>query len=157
MLYITSFLSAPPRRLIGRTSLASLLLMTLSLLWSASSQADDANLFRPLPADTASLDQFKWKSRPLVIFAPSQSDPHYIQQINILEKVKAELKERDIVVLSDTSPSSNGELRSQLNPKGFEVVLVGKDGGMKLRQQKPISSEVLLSTIDNMPMRKAKL
>ena len=75
----------------------------------------------------------------------------------MLEKHKSELTEREIIVLSDTSPNENGTLRKQLNPKGFEVVLVGKDGGMKLRETTPLSTEVLLSTIDRMPMRQARL
>jgi len=34
-------------------------------------------------------------------------------------------------------------------------VLVGKDGGMKLRETRPVSAEALLLLIDRMPMRQA--
>lgn len=160
MLHIQSFL---PSRAHGthkvglsRALRSCLLTAALSLI-SAASQAADGNLFRSLTPETTDLNHYQWRYRPLVIFAPSKSDADYVQQMSILEKSKAELADRDIIVLSDTSPALKGHLRSQLNPKGFEVVLVGKDGGMKLRQQKPLSSEALLSTVDSMPMRKAHL
>ena len=128
--------------------------MLLSLLFS-SAQAANNTLFRSVAPETANLDQYRWQSRPVVIFAPSAQDPAYVEQMAMLQKSQAELAERDIVVLSDTSPTANGKLRSQLQPKGFELVLVGKDGGMKLRETTPLSTEVLLSTIDKMPMRQA--
>ena len=41
-----------------------------------------------------------------------------------------------------------GALRAHLKPQGFEVLLIGKDGGVKLRQERPIASETLFATID---------
>lgn len=128
----------------------------LSFLLCNAALAADNSLFRPLAPDTADLNQYRWHNRPVVIFAPSAKDADYIQQIAILNHNQAELAERDIIVLSDTSPAAHGQLRSQLKPQGFAVVLVGKDGGMKLRDTTPLSAEVLLSTIDRMPMRKAE-
>ncbi|EIC84159.1 DUF4174 domain-containing protein [Serratia sp. M24T3] len=161
MLHINSFLSAPHglfRNGNSSVSLTSgLLMLASSLLTCSTSQAADNPIFRSLTPETANLDRYQWHYRPVLIFAPSKTDANYVQQMAILEKSKVELVERDIIVLSDTSPASKGYLRSQLNPHGFEVMLVGKDGGVKLRQQKPLSSEMLLSTIDKMPMRKANL
>jgi len=128
--------------------------LVLGLLFSPA-HAADTTLFRTVTPETANLDGYRWQHRPVVIFAPSAQDPAYLEQMAMLQKSQAELAERDIVVLSDTSPAANGKLRSQLQPQGFELVLVGKDGGMKLRETTPLSSEVLLSTIDKMPMRKA--
>jgi len=134
------------------------LLLTFCLMLAASTaQATQTPLFQSLSPKAADLDQYRWHNRPLVIFAPSKTDPAYVEQMAMLEKHKSELAEREIIVLSDTSPNENGTLRKQLNPKGFEVVLVGKDGGMKLRETTPLSTEVLLSTIDRMPMRQARL
>jgi len=75
----------------------------------------------------------------------------------MLKKSHVDLVERKIIVLSDTSPAAQGYLRSQFKPKGFEIILTGKDGGVKLREQTPLTKEVLLATIDVMPMRKAKM
>ncbi|ORM65384.1 hypothetical protein PRCB_22655 [Pantoea rodasii] len=130
-------------------------ILLLSVFAGAASAAD-STLFRPLSPETADLNTYRWHNRPVVIFAPSKQDSRYQQQITLLESQKTALTERDIIVLSDTSPGDKGQLRSQLKPKGFEVVLVGKDGGMKLRETTPLSAEVLLSTIDNMPMRKTE-
>ena len=132
-------------------------LCLFALSFCSATQAADGNIFRVLSPDATSLKEYQWHARPVVIFAPSEKDEHYVQQMTMLEKRKAELAERDIIVLSDTSPASKGKLRSQLQPKGFEFVLVGKDGGMKLREKSPVSAEALLSTIDQMPMRRANL
>jgi hypothetical protein len=135
-----------------------LLLLTSCLVLAINrTEAAEAPLFQPLSPQVADLNQYRWHNRPLVIFAPSKTDPAYVEQMAMLEKHTAELTEREVIVLSDTTPNDNGALRKQLNPKGFEVVLVGKDGGMKLRETTPLSSEVLLSTIDKMPMRQARL
>lgn len=135
-----------------------LLLTTIALMMSINNvHAAEDPLFQPLSPKVSDLAQYRWHNRPLVIFAPSKTDPAYVAQMAMLEKQKAELADRDIIVLSDTSPTANGTLRKQLNPKAFEVVLVGKDGGMKLRETTPLDTEVLFSTIDKMPMRQAKL
>lgn len=131
-------------------------LFALCLLLCPAAQAADNTIFRSLAPDTATLNQYQWHYRPVVIFAPSETEANYVQQMAMLKKTEAELADRDIIVLSDTAPATQGQLRAQLKPQGFEVVLIGKDGGMKLRQQTPVSSAVLLSTIDSMPMRKAE-
>ncbi|WP_312239595.1 DUF4174 domain-containing protein [Pantoea sp.] len=145
---MTSLFPAP-------SCLRSGVLLALSLLLAslATARAADGTLFRSLNPNVADLNQYQWRNRPVVIFAPSEKDADYIRQIKMLEQSRAALAERDIIVLSDTAPAKNGHLRSQLQPHGFEVVLVGKDGGIKIREKAPVSSEALLSTIDRMPMR----
>ncbi|MGP4128622.1 DUF4174 domain-containing protein [Pantoea tagorei] len=132
-------------------------ILVLSLLFCSSALTAGTPMFNSLPPETASLEQYQWHNRPVIVFAPSEKDADYIRQMAILEKSKADLADRDIIVLSDTRPAAGGQLRSQFKPDGFEVVLVGKDGGVKVRQTTPLSSEELLSTIDRMPMRKADL
>lgn len=132
-------------------------MLTLSLFLYSSALTAGTMMFYSLPPETASLEQYQWRSRPVVIFAPSEKDADYVRQIAMLEKSKADLADRDIIVLSDTSPAASGQLRTQFKPEGFEVILVGKDGGVKMRQKTPVTSEDLLSTIDRMPMRKANL
>jgi hypothetical protein len=68
-----------------------------------------------------------------------------------------ELVERDIVVLIDTDPSGQGPLRTSFGAEGFEVLLIGKDGGVKLRQQEPVGTDVLFAVIDAMPMRRQEM
>lgn len=138
-------------------SMFCLLMIILSLFLSSASHADENSIFQLLSPETADLNQYQWRKRPIVIFTPSQGDSSYRQQIMMLEKAKAALADRDVIVLSDTSPSSQGKLRAQFQARSFQVVLIGKDGGVKLQRDMPISVETLLSTIDSMPMRKANL
>ncbi|RZK33884.1 MAG: DUF4174 domain-containing protein, partial [Hymenobacter sp.] len=44
------------------------------------------------------------------------------------------------------------ELKQPLT--SFSVVLIGKDGGVKLAQTQPLAPENLFGTVDKMPMRK---
>jgi len=41
--------------------------------------------------------------------------------------------------------------------KTFEIMLIGLDGGVKLRQSKFLSNEDLFARIDQMPMRRDEL
>ena len=47
------------------------------------------------------------------------------------------MRDRDMVVLTDTDPSARSPIRSQLPPRGFQMVLIGKDGGVKLLKPRP--------------------
>ena len=42
-------------------------------------------------------------------------------------------------------------------PGSFAVVLLGKDGGVKRNDSKPIDPTVLFKTIDTMPMRRQEM
>jgi hypothetical protein len=80
------------------------------------------------------------------------------------------LNERDIVVIfviedalsTKRKPTPNAsavDLRDAYDvlPHEFRVVLIGKDGGVKLRQEEPISMADLFALIDSMPMRKQEM
>lgn len=154
---VKTCLSAQPHQHRNALIASCVLMAALFLLLCSTAQATGSGLFHPLTPDTTNLDRYQWQNRPIIVFAPSEKDADYVQQMAMLDKSKAELADRDVIVLSDTSPADNGQLRLQLRPKGFEIILVGKDGGIKLREKTPLSSETLLATIDRMPMRKANL
>jgi hypothetical protein len=103
------------------------------------------------------LDALRWKNRPVLVFAPSAEDPAFMEQTASLRAAREGLIERDVVVLSDTEPHDNGSLRRRFAVQGFEVLLIGKDGGVKLRVQRPVAAEVLFSEIDAMPMRRREM
>ena len=48
-------------------------------------------------------------------------------------------------------------LRFHIAPDAFVVILLGKDGGEKLRSDQPIAYEALRDTIDAMPMRQKEM
>jgi len=116
---------------------------------------DTASIF--LNGDTSDLSQFVWEKRPIIVFADSPNDPNFGLQMEYLENRADELAERDVVVLTDTDPSLDSELRQKLRPRGFMLVLIGKDGGVKLRKPFPWDVRELTRTIDKMPMRQREI
>ncbi|TCU18924.1 DUF4174 domain-containing protein [Rhizobium sullae] len=117
----------------------------------------------------ASLEQFRWKSRVLVIFA-DKDNSRAARQENQLLADRTGLEERDMVILkvsgSTVKPIFGGggnlnekALRKELHaPEAgeFGAVLVGKDGTVKLKVSEPVSNGELLAIIDSMPMRAAE-
>lgn len=110
-----------------------------------------------LEPDVTDLSQFVWEKRPIVVFADSPNDPNFGLQMEYLENRAADLAVRDVVVLTDTDPSANSALRQKLRPRGFMLVLIGKDGGVKLRKPIPWDVRELSRTIDKMPMRQREM
>ena len=110
-----------------------------------------------LPADMPDLSEFRWKKRPVLVFADSGDDPAYIEQIELLRERPEELLERDVIVLTDTDPEARAALRLKLRPRGFMLVLVGKDGGVKLRKPFPWDVREITRSIDKMPMRQREI
>lgn len=103
------------------------------------------------------LSDFLWTSRPLVIFADSAADPRFVQQMDLINEQLDDLRERDVIVLTDTDPDADSALREQLRPRGFMLVLVGKDGGVKLRKPAPWHVREITRVIDKMPMRQQEV
>ena len=106
-----------------------------------------------LPGYDAQLESFQWTHRPVVVFADSPNDPRFQEQIDKLREDPAALLDRDVVVLIDSDPARTSPLRKKLRPRGFMMVLIGKDGGVKLRKPLPWSVREISRTIDKMPMR----
>jgi len=103
------------------------------------------------------LEQFVWEKRPVIVFADSPNDPNFGLQMEYLTDRSEELAERDVIVLTDTDPAAAGPLREKLRPRGFMLVLIGKDGGVKLRKPFPWDVRELSRTIDKMPMRQREI
>ena len=103
------------------------------------------------------LSDFLWKSRPIVVFSDSPNDPNFIRQLELLHQRTEDLEERDVVVLTDTDPSASGPLRKQLRPRGFMLVIIGKDGEVKLRKPFPWSVREISRAIDKMPLRQQEV
>jgi hypothetical protein len=105
------------------------------------------------PGNDSDLTEYLWKNRPVVVFADSPDDPRFHEQIERLSQGAEALFDRDVVVLVDTDPAADSVLRQKLRPRGFMLVLVGKDGGVKLRKPSPWTVRELSRTIDKFPSR----
>lgn len=103
------------------------------------------------------LASFLWVKRPVVVFADTPADPRFVRQVELLRDGAHDLVERDVVVLLDTDPAARSPLRQKLRPRGFGLVLIGKDGGVKLRKPLPWDTRELGRVIDKMPMRQQEL
>ncbi|MGA9444704.1 MAG: DUF4174 domain-containing protein [Methyloceanibacter sp.] len=137
--------------------MASVVAFALTAAFSYQAVSEMRQLFRTLLLAQETLDQYRWTNRPVLLFAPSERDEAYLLQMKILDADKSGLAERDILVLSDISALGKGKLRETLQIDGFEIILIGKDGGVKFRSKTPISVEELFSLIDAMPMRRQEM
>jgi hypothetical protein len=99
------------------------------------------------------LSEYLWLKRPLVIFADTPNNPHFIRQMELLREDPQSLLDRDVVILTDTDPATLSPLREKLRPRGFSLVLVGKDGKVKLRKPRPWTLREISRAIDNFPLR----
>lgn len=111
----------------------------------------------PLITEADALEPFLWLARPVVVFADTPNDPRFIQQMQLLEARKEDLFRRDVVVLVDTDPAANSELRRTLRPRGFMLVIVGKDGKVAFRKPAPWDVREITRAIDKMPVRKQEI
>lgn len=94
--------------------------------------------------------------RKLMIFGFGEAATLATQQLQLLQKDSAGIRDRDIEI-DRVKPNSNLLNRYKVNEKEFTVILVGKDGGEKHRTHQLITSETLYAIIDVMPMRRAEM
>lgn len=116
------------------------------------------------------LGQYRWENRVLTVFAPDSDGSLYRRQQESLRLTEPGAYERDVVVISvlgeivatrggQAVRASAPDLRDAYDvlPHHFRVVLIGKDGAVKLRQEEPVSAAELFALIDAMPMRKHEM
>lgn len=103
------------------------------------------------------LSEYLWKNRVLVVFADTERDPRFLQQLELIEAFPDALIERDVVVLTDTDPAAKSALRKQLRPRGFMLALVEKDGVVYLRKPAPWTVRELSASIDKHPLRQQEI
>ena len=122
------------------------------------------------PTGIVTLTELRNTSRPLLIFAPTPDDPQLQIQLRRLHENVAALADRNIVVIAipynSPSPTSaqltgtaaqSARRRFNIAPSDFTVILIGKDGGEKLRSPKPLTLDKLFDIIDAMPMRQQEM
>lgn len=108
-------------------------------------------------AEDVRLDDYLWTARPLIVFADTEADPRFAEQMARLAARPAPLLERDVVVIIDTDPDGQSDIRSTLRPRGFAVVILQKDGRVGLRRPSPRDVRELTRAIDNFALRQDEL
>lgn len=103
------------------------------------------------------LSALKWEKRVLIVFADSPNDPNFRRQVEALREVPGPMLERDVVVFVDTDPDNPSALRETFRPRGFMLVLVGKDGQIKLRKPFPWDVREISRSIDKTELRQQEI
>ena len=128
--------------------------------------------FMALNASLAAQDlsEHRWKDRILLVYTTDRDSEMFRKQLDAWTNDMEGLEERKLELYAVT-PSmvrrgwSRGKWEERddsldqfLSKKGdFEVILLGLDGRVKLRQDQLLDSEKLYRTIDAMPMRQSEL
>lgn len=128
-------------------------------------------LVMSLPLFSNPLERYQWKNR-LLLLSLTEDEEEKAQVTQLLSSKKAELSERDLVVINLSagkwqlplqkvlSEAEKAELRKRLQvakSKGSTFILLGKDGSEKARQRGRLELRAVFALIDAMPMRKAEL
>lgn len=118
-----------------------------------------------------SFKAFKWENRLLLLFSPASENSRFQEQLREVEKYAEAARERDLLLFSFPGISGSKQhglqlseeelqaLREQLNIElaDFCLVLIGKDGGVKLRKTVFTPFQEVMMLIDSMPMRKQEI
>ncbi len=119
------------------------------------------------------LDRLRDKHRPVIVFGSKSDDAKFIKQQHSWAGPlpEAGVKDRDILVVTVLAQGESKEggkvlptdevreLRDAFNvtDDAFAVVLVGRDGGEKVRWTEPVSAQEIFGKIDAMPMRQEEV
>ena len=136
-------------------------------------------LLAPMVHAQQTLSTLVDRNRVLLVFAPTALDGRYGQQLDALNHHETDLRARDLIVIpliqQPGPPNLSPALRALQPPHisdeeqltirrrfhiaagGFAVILLGKDGGEKLRATTPITVARLNNTIDAMPIRQQEM
>lgn len=111
----------------------------------------------PMDAREVDLEQFLWIARPIVVFADTPADPRFREQMQLLADRPGPLLERDVVIIFDTDPDGRSEIRRELRPRGFALVVLAKDGSVGFRRPSPRDVREIIRGIDNFALRQEEL
>ena len=119
------------------------------------------------PAMAAELGDYLWARRPLLVFAPTDSDPRLVETLRRIEASPCDFADRDMVlgvIVTEGASTLDGQAVGEdqvqrlttgygIGANSFSVVLIGKDGGEKLRVSGVPDLQAIYAVIDGMPMR----
>ncbi|MCT4371206.1 DUF4174 domain-containing protein [Yangia mangrovi] len=145
--------------MIRRTALALIGFFTLTAGVGAAQGAETPAPEEPpiRPAGEATLDEFLWVKRPLLVFADTPNDPRYVQQMQLIEARIDALVERDVVVITDTDPAARSPIRRAMRPRGFMLMQLAKDGSVIIRKASPWDVREITRSIDKQPLRQQEV
>ncbi len=125
----------------------------------------------PLSLQAQDLAGYRWQNRLVLILAEDSSNPLFQEQVQVFQDEEEGLQDLRIVVFQalpqrytrGTQQLPNWISGDQLyesyksQDSSFEVLLLGLDGGIKLRRHRVVTVDELYELINTMPMRRAEL
>jgi len=121
------------------------------------------------------LGKHQWKNRVLIIKTLDVPSKKYNDQLQEFSNSTEALIDRKLILYNivdddftltnykNSALNSSGKVSGKLaesildEKENFEVILIGLDGGIKIRQTKILTKEHLFNTIDAMPMRRNEM
>jgi hypothetical protein len=126
--------------------------------------------FGSLAQADSPLDPYRWQNRVLLVFAPSDNDGRLSATRKLAREHSRGFEDRHLITVVALTEGEAPEgqplgriqtdsLREQygIGPPDFAVFLIGKDGGVKLRLERPPRAAELFELIDSMPMRQQEM
>jgi hypothetical protein len=128
-----------------------------------------------IKVDGQNVDKHKWQNRILIVKTSNENDSKYKEQLKEFNKSISGMEERKLILYQivgekykttdyEMIESNNSwkDLKSRNNDiiddtNDFEVVLIGLDGGVKIKKREVLRKEELYNLIDRMPMRLEEL
>lgn len=140
-----------------KTLLAAVIIATFAGTLQAQTLPETDAIWILDASEVSNLSEFKWKKRPVIVFADSENDPAFIEQMTLLTKEVKDLAERDVVVIVDTAPAARSAIRLRMRPRGFMLTLMDKAGDVELRKPFPWSVREITRSIDKMSIRQREI
>lgn len=119
--------------------------------------------------EVLSLNDFRWENR-IIIVNSDLAQTKKSKQLELLMQDTIGLKDRNLLVFSVENEMAHELVNEKLYKIGeeqltklnftkgsFEIILIGKDGGIKLRNTSIVQNSEIYGLIDRMPMRQAEM
>ena len=116
------------------------------------------------------IQQYKWKNRILLLVDKTIDSKKLQAQRDLFAAKSAELDERLMLIFlvtpyevhfydGQTSKLVSSEIYKSLSisTEFTGVILIGKDGGVKLKKNFEVKTDAIFSLIDGMPMRRSEM
>ena len=122
-------------------------------------------LFMSSTLEGQSLNDFRWKNRLLLLMEPQGDLVNTRDQLALLSTFEQDIKARELVILVfDGEVIRDKDLKitaikpDNITDKDFKgVLLLGKDGGIKLKEPFTVAPILIFDLIDSMPMRQREM
>ena len=116
------------------------------------------------------LADHRWNDRLILIFGSKENASLANKQVEKFQNVTEGLLDRDLLIYRINEEGVVGPKGKQdksianwfyehysVGKNAFQVLLIGKDGGEKLRENNLVTPEKIYALIDTMPMRRAEM